>query len=189
MMATNQADPAPPHPDVRLTPTSVIVLGLISMTGQATPYELKQAVAASVGNFWSLPHAQLYAEPARLARAGLLDEQVESGGRRRKTYRVTPVGHAALGRWLAEPTGTYTELRDPGLLKLYFGADRGPLARAQLDAHRAKLAEYEELMRSVGPTLPPGPRLALRSGIGHEREWVQFWSEVVREAGPDPGDG
>jgi DNA-binding PadR family transcriptional regulator len=149
------------------------------MAGQATPYALKQGVAASVGNFWSLPHAQLYAEPARLARAGLLDEDVEATGRRRKTYRITEAGRAALDTWLAEPTGTSTELRDPGLLKLFFGAERRPLARAQLDAHRAKLTEYEELMDALGSTLGVGPRLSLASGIGHEREWVRFWSEVA----------
>jgi hypothetical protein len=81
--------------------------------------------------------------------------------------------------------GTFTELRDPGLLKLFFGADPGPLADAQLEAHTAKLAEYEELMRVVGPTLADGPRLALQSGIGHEREWVRFWSEI---AGVNPRD-
>ena len=41
--------------------------------GEATPYRLKQMVAASVGNFWTLQHAQLYTEPERLAKAGLAD--------------------------------------------------------------------------------------------------------------------
>jgi hypothetical protein len=80
---------------------------------------------------------------------------------------------------LAEPTGTSTELRDPGLLKLFFGADRELLARAQLEAHQAKLTEYEQLMESLGSTLDEGPRLSLTSGIGHEREWVRFWSRIA----------
>ena len=54
----------------RLTPTSYIVLGLLEAAGEATPYDLKRAVGTSVGNFWSLQHSQLYAEPARLASAG-----------------------------------------------------------------------------------------------------------------------
>jgi DNA-binding PadR family transcriptional regulator len=173
------SDSVPSDAPVRLTPTSFIVLGLVSRAGEATPYDLKQGVAASVGNFWSLPHAQLYAEPARLARAGLLEEEREAGGRRRKTYRITDAGRAALGAWLAEPTGTSTELRDPGLLKLFFGAEREPLARAQLEAHQAKLTEYEELMEALGSTLDEGARLSLTSGIGHEREWVRFWSRIA----------
>src|SRR6201999_4095958 len=55
--------------EIRLTPTSYIVLGLIDAAGEATPYDLKQTVGLSLGNFWSLPHAQLYAEPERLAGA------------------------------------------------------------------------------------------------------------------------
>ena len=58
--------------ELRLTPISYIVLGLLSWAGEATPYRLKQLVAASVGNFWTLQHAQLYTEPERLAKAGYL---------------------------------------------------------------------------------------------------------------------
>lgn len=163
--------------DVRLSPTSYVILGLIGAAGEATPYDLKRLVAnTSVGDLWNLPHAQLYAEPGRLAQAGLLDQQVETTGRRRKTYRLSKTGRAALDAWLAEPTAEFTELRDPGLIKLFFGADPGPLARAQLEVHQAKLVEYET-MDTSGATL--GGRLALESGIGHEREWVRFWSKLV----------
>ena len=44
---------------------------MIDVLGTATPYDLKRAAAAGVGHFWSLPHTQLYSEPARLAEAGL----------------------------------------------------------------------------------------------------------------------
>ena len=57
-----------------------MVLGLIEFAGEATPYQLKQVAAVSVGNFWTLQHAQLYSEPERLAAAGLLDEKREEGG-------------------------------------------------------------------------------------------------------------
>jgi hypothetical protein len=44
--------------ELELTHTSHIVLGLLSMSGEATPYDLKQMVSATVGHFWSLPHSQ-----------------------------------------------------------------------------------------------------------------------------------
>ena len=161
----------------RLTPTSYVVLGLIATAGEATPYDLKRAVTGtSIGDLWNLPHAQVYAEPGKLAAAGLLDEEVETTGRRRKTYRLTKAGRAALDAWLAEPTAEFTQLRDPGLLKLFFGADPEPLARVQLEIHERKLAEYEELARAE---LPRGVALTLDSGIGHEREWVRFWSQLT----------
>jgi DNA-binding PadR family transcriptional regulator len=156
----------------RLTPVSYIVLGLIRRAGEATPYALKQMVAASVGNLWSVQHAQLYTEPERLARAGLLAEEREAEGRRRRTYRVTDAGSAALDAWLATPATGMVELRDPGLLQLFFGADPKPIADVQLVLHERKLAEYEALARN---DMSDGARLALESGIGHEREWVRFW--------------
>ncbi len=166
---------------MKLTPTSAIVLGLLARAGgRATPYTLKQMAAASVGNLWSVPHAQLYSEPERLARAGLVDEEREEAGRRRRTYGLTDAGRAALDAWLAAPpTGALGELRDPGLLRLFLGADPGPLARAQLAAHEAKLAEYEALHASTGPHMSEGARLALEAGIGHERVWVDFWRSLA----------
>src|SRR5437588_2526898 len=108
---------------IKLTPTSYIVLGLLELAGEATPYQLKQRATHSIGYFWSLQHAQLYTEPERLAKAGLVTEQREASGRRRKRYQLTAEGRAALQRWRATPTDAFTELRDPGLLQLFFGAD------------------------------------------------------------------
>jgi DNA-binding PadR family transcriptional regulator len=165
--------------EIRLTPTSYIVLGLLEATGEATPYDMKRMVAASLGNFWSLQHAQLYAEPERLAAAGYLSERREEGGRRRRRYKITPSGREALRAWLAEPTAELTELRDLALLKVFFGADPEAMAAEQLPAHRAKLAEYEQLRDSAGEELPKGVRLSLEAGVEAERIWVGFWSRLA----------
>ena len=162
-----------------LTPTSYIVLGLLERAGESTPYDLKQLVAGSVGNFWSVPHSQLYAEPERLARAGYLRERRETWGRRRRLYSLTERGREALAAWRAEPTEDLPELRDPGLLKLFFGGEERALAAVRRDAHRAKLAEYEarrELDTGEGPR---GPWRTLDAGIAHEREWVRFWTTLA----------
>jgi DNA-binding PadR family transcriptional regulator len=164
----------------RLTPTSYIVLGLLDAVGEATPYDLKQLLAASVGNFWTVQHSALYAEPERLAADGYATERREEGGRRRRRYRITAKGRRALREWAAEPTADFTELRDPGLLKLFFGADPRRLAAPQLEAHRTKLAEYEALHASMNAGGgPSGPRLALEAGIAHEREWVRYWRRLA----------
>ncbi|HEV7460079.1 MAG TPA: PadR family transcriptional regulator [Solirubrobacteraceae bacterium] len=168
------------QPDVRLTPTSYIVLGLLDAVGEATPYDLKQLLAASVGNFWTVQHSALYAEPERLTEGGYVSERREQGGRRRRRYRVTAKGRRALRQWASEPTAELPELRDPGLLKLFFGADPKRLAAPQLEAHRAKLAEYQDLYAAMKPgDGPAGPRLALEAGIAHEREWVRYWQRLA----------
>ena len=165
--------------DIRRTHVSFIVLGLLSWAKRATPYDLKQ-MAASLSDLWSVQHTQLYGEPARLAKAGYLTEEQEATGRRRKTYELTKKGRQALEEWKAAPTDTFTELRDPGLLKLYFGADPSAVAADQLQLHRHKLAEYEAMAAQAPKDAPAGPWLALQAGLRHEREWVRFWVEASR---------
>jgi PadR family transcriptional regulator AphA len=160
----------------RLTPTSYVVLGLIEQMEPASPYDLKRAVAAGVGQFWSLPHTQLYSECGRLAEAGLLSERREESGRRRRIYRLTKAGQEELDRWRAESTHELYELRDAGLLKLFFGADPRKLAPQQLEAHEERLREYEaQLEQCRQLRAPAGIIHAIEAGIGHEREYVRFW--------------
>jgi PadR family transcriptional regulator, regulatory protein AphA len=165
--------------EIRLTPISFIVLGLLSWAEQATPYELKQ-MAAPLSDLWSVQHTQLYGEPARLAKAGYLSERQEATGRRRKTYRLTRKGREALAEWLTGPTSAFTELRDPGLLKLYFGADPQAVAAEQAELHRRKLAEYETFVAHGSPDEAEGPWLALQAGLAHEREWVRYWEKLKK---------
>ena len=165
--------------EIRLTPTSYIVLGLLELAGESTPYALKQLVAASVGHFWTLQHAQLYTETERLAAAGHVTESREAGGRRRKLYALTARGREALQAWRDDPASDRAELREPSLLKLFFGADARRLAEVQLPAHRAKLAEYEGIRDGMPDEIPDGPRQALDMGIRHEREFVRFWEDLA----------
>lgn len=165
-----------------LTPTSFIVLGLVERLGEATPYELKATVAASVGNFWSVPHSAVYAESERLARAGYLEERREEGGRRRRSYSLTDRGRRALDDWRRDPTADLRELRDLALLKTFFGADPSRVAATQLPAHREKLAHYESVKAFDDGSGARGPWLALEAGIRHEREWIDYWERLAEEA-------
>jgi PadR family transcriptional regulator, regulatory protein AphA len=165
--------------ELRLSAVSYVVLGFVQWAGEATPYRLKQLVAGSVGNFWTLQHAQLYTEPERLAKAGYLTEKRERGGRRRKLYTVTDKGRRALEKWRVEPTDAVPELRAPALLKLFFGADPAALAPLQIEAHRRKLAEYEAIRDSMFDDVPEGPRLALDAGIASARQQIEWWEALV----------
>src|SRR2546430_14445971 len=82
-----------PSPGV-LPEVSYLLLGLIERAGEATPYELKQ-MAASVAGLWTLRHDQVYREPQRLAELGLLEEEREEHGRRRRRFRGTAGGRKA----------------------------------------------------------------------------------------------
>lgn len=163
-----------------LTSTSVIVLGLIERCEEATPYELKAMAARSVGNFWSVPHSALYAEPERLARAGYLAQRRERGGRRRVSYSLTDAGRGALEAWRGDPAAEPPELRDPALLKVFFGADPAAVAESQVEAHRRKLVAYEQVKATDDGSGNRGPWLALEAGIRHEREWIEYWQELAK---------
>jgi PadR family transcriptional regulator AphA len=103
-----------------LHPSAYVVLGLLVRHGPATPYRLDRAIQGSIGYFWGFPRSQLYAEAARLTRLGLVTETREDSGRRRRSLAITPAGRAELAGWLARPAEQPTELRDEGLLRLYF---------------------------------------------------------------------
>jgi DNA-binding PadR family transcriptional regulator len=172
-----------------LTPVSYLVLGEVARRGSATPYELKVSVAASVGNFWSFPHAQLYKEPPRLAEAGLLTEEREESGRRRRVFRITDAGRATLMSWLATPEPGHTELRDPGLLKLAFSdlgrpGDVARLARVQAAAHRAHLDVYRSLAALPDGAMPWSLRRTLDIGLGYEELALRFWERLAEDSDP-----
>ncbi len=167
----------------RLTDTSYAVLGLVERCQPVTPYQLKQAAAVSILHFWSIPHTQIYTECSRLTEAGLLDERREDTGRRRRVYTLSDSGLQALDRWRDDPATDLYELRDPGLLKLFCGADPARLAEAQLEQHERRLELYESLFEHQKMT--DGMRLALEGGIGHEREYLSFWERL--RAGAEPG--
>lgn len=157
------------------------MLGLIELSGEATPYELKAAVNISLGNFWSLQHAQLYSEPERLAQAGYLKERREETGRRRRHYSITKKGREALAAWREEAPERVLELRDLGLLKVFFGADPTDVAETQLELYRRKLAEYEGLKRLDVGDPPRGPWLTLEAGILHTKTSIEFWEAQRRK--------
>jgi PadR family transcriptional regulator, regulatory protein AphA len=174
--------------DVRLGPVSYLVLGIVAMRGPTTPYELKRFVQLSIGHFWPFPHTQLYAEPARLAEAGLLEESREESGRRRRHYTITEAGRERVQEWLAEPVTSPTEIRDLGLLKLFFTELTGrdevlALAHEQAAAHRAKLAVYDGLLeRYANRTELANRMLSLDLGIRLARAAAEFWDEVQSAA-------
>ena len=75
------------------------------------------------------------------------------------------------------------EIRDAGLLKLFLGADIRD-ARGRADSRRTGRAcsASRQLQSAFSPTrFPAATLLALEAGIGHEREYVRFWSALLEE--------
>ena len=133
----------------RLTTTSYAMLGLIGSLQPCTPYELERFIRQSIDNFWQVPHTTFYAEPTRLAEAGLLLEEREVGGRRRKRYSLTEEGRHTLDAWVHSGTAAPPDVRDELLLKVFLGADPAPMLQARIAWHEAKLAELRDRLEDV----------------------------------------
>ncbi|MFI8826061.1 PadR family transcriptional regulator [Streptomyces sp. NPDC053431] len=178
--------------EVRLTTPSFLVLGIIDKLGEASPYDVKVEAARTVAPFWSVPHAQVYAQCDRLLAAGLLAEIRREGSRGRRLLRVTQTGARALREWLEDPAFVPVEARERSILKLWFGASPRVHAPVQVTEHTRTLEDYEELAGTVGELLTRGQREALEFGIRYERMMVDFWRWVADrepDAGPEHGPG
>jgi len=164
---------------VRLTNTSYALLALVDQLGEATPYEIKQAMDSSIENFWPVPHTTAYEEPARLASAGYMSVQQEEGGRRRKTYALTEEGRAALAAWAEDTTWVPPQTRDESILKVFAGADPVVFLEPRRSWHQAKLAELEGYLEAVrGEEGWRGSELALIAGTTYHRKMLELLDEL-----------
>jgi PadR family transcriptional regulator, regulatory protein AphA len=172
-------------PRRKLNATSYVVLGLLSYA-PATSYDLKQFVARTVGNFWAFAHSQLYDEPARLVADGLIAETVEESGRRKRTYEILPAGREALRLWLADRTLGPVEVRDLGLLKLFFAgfgtpADILRLAEDRRDSHRQRADDYTAQRAELTGYADRWQLNTIELGIRYERCVERFWADLLAE--------
>ena len=164
-----------------LSPTARVILGLLAWESR-TGYEIKQLTDRSTRFFWGASYGQIYPELRRLEQAGLVDAREEPRGRLpRRVYSLTDAGRRAVQAWLAE-TGESYEVRDEGLLKLFFG-DLVP--REQLlelvGRRRAWYLESAALFRGIGEELGALDETSapvLRYGI-ELMEWnAAWWAEL-----------
>src|SRR5438105_9171719 len=103
-----------------LSATGRVILGMIAF-GRRTGYDIKQLVDKSTRHFWAASYGQIYPELRRLEQQGLVWGRPEpSGGRARTVYELTDAGQRALAEWLESDRQLAYELRDEGMLKLFF---------------------------------------------------------------------
>src|SRR5260370_37677846 len=135
--------PAPEDQPKCLPPTGRVILGMIAF-GKRTGYDIKAFVDKTTRYFWAASYGQIYPELKRLEDQGLVRGRSEpSGGRARTVYELTEAGAAALEDWLASDEEDLYEVRDEGMLKLFF-SDSLPERRI-------------EILRAMRPPAEPTP--------------------------------
>jgi PadR family transcriptional regulator AphA len=168
----------------RLSATARVILALLKLQPQ-TGYDIKRVTDYSTRYFWRTSYGQIYPELRALEAAGLVRSSEEPRGRRRRrVYELTAAGEQALSDWLRSDSDSF-ELRDEGLLRLFFG-DLVP-EETLLEVVRRRRAWYErslELFRGIGAEY--GERIegpsgeTLRYGI-ELMEWnMAWWADLER---------
>lgn len=136
----------------------VVLLGFLSL-GDQTGYELRHAMARSVGFFFGACYGSIYPALRALQREGLVTvaEVVQSGRPNKKVYSLTAAGRAHLQRALQAPPGKES-FRSDFLVHLFFGHLLGREAvlelmqqdRALRQAQLDRLKAMESTVRGQG---------------------------------------
>ena len=124
---------------MKLSPTAYVILGMLAWSPK-TGYEIKAFVDDSTRFFWAASYGQIYPELRRLRAAGLIEgADRPQGARRRTVYSLTEAGRHELHEWLASEPETF-ELRDEGLLRLFFASAEPSSAHRTIEAKRERHA-------------------------------------------------
>jgi PadR family transcriptional regulator AphA len=168
-----------------LSPTGRVVLGMLAL-GRNTGYDIKQMVDKATRHFWAVSYGQLYPELRRLEQQGLIAGRPEpTGGRSRQVYELTDAGAQALRAWLGADEEPLYEVRDEGLLKLFFSEahpeDQIEIVRAIRERMEGKLAQLEAL----GTPTKTGPGLTLALGIEITKAYIDWCQATERRLASD----
>ena len=163
-----------------LTPTARAILGLVALAPR-TGYDIKRISDSSTRFFWGASYGQIYPELRRLETAGLVEASDEPRGRvRRRVYAITPAGLRAVREWLLDSETAY-ELRDEGLLRLFFGDLLEPDEVLELVRRRRTWFELTAAyFREIGEELEVQDDDVLRYGI-ELMEWNATWFARLEE--------
>ena len=169
-----------------LSPTARVILGLLSFEPR-TGYDIKRVTDRSTRFFWGASYGQIYPELRRLEAAGLVESSEEPRGQvPRRVYRLTTAGRRAFEAWLTQPGDQY-EVRDEGLLRLFFGEvmpreKLEELVRRRREWYQGAAALFREIGEEIGPIDAEDPSgHVLRYGI-ERMEWnAGWWERLERE--------
>jgi DNA-binding PadR family transcriptional regulator len=147
-------------------------------------YELKQSLEQEFGALLpALNGGQIYSTLARLERDGLVvGESVEGDSRRKRVYRLTESGRAALAGWIETPVPG-TRLKDEFFMKFAVLASAGLAEpRTLIDRQRR---EYMQSLRDLDALLAANGKgaaaeLLVEGALLHLKADLE-WLELIEE--------
>jgi DNA-binding PadR family transcriptional regulator len=181
---------------MKLRPPTYLVLGMLRL-GAKSGYAIKKATDISTRVFFPTSLAQVYPELSRLQGDGLVTRRDDpQGARSRSAYSLTGEGEEALLAWLRSERFVPTQLRDEGLLRLFF-ADALPLddqialvrrmrdrARAAQDWMQTEVLPAAEALERTGSR---HPHTVARLGADTYRFTADWLDRLASELEREPG--
>jgi PadR family transcriptional regulator, regulatory protein AphA len=174
---------------MELNATGKVILGMLAAKPRSG-YEIKQLVDNSARFFWAASYGQIYPELRRLEKDGLIKgRDAAHGARQRTVFKLTAAGKRAVRDWIERAPEVW-ELRDEGLLELFFAGSVDPARVSEIARERAamsaavaaELRAVEKQIKAKGhgdePENQPdaGSMTVLRYGI-ESNEWAAKWFE------------
>jgi DNA-binding PadR family transcriptional regulator len=170
------------------------LLGLIGLE-PLSGYDLSRRLQRPISYFWTAQRSHIYPELARLEARGLVThERIEQLDRpHKKVYTLTEAGREEVRSWASRAPEQVTP-RDALVLKAYFLSLADPeeavqLFREEERRHGEQLALYQArldyaIAEGDNTSLDGrwfGNFLALKRGIGYEREYAEWCCFVADE--------
>jgi PadR family transcriptional regulator AphA len=174
-----------------LSKPAYVVLGMIA-TGRRSGYAMSRTAKEATRHFWATSDGQIYPQLKKLSEEGYIEGERESqGGRERIVYSLTAQGRAALDEWLGSAAKAHFELRDEGLLKLFFAEEltvdqlRGQI-EVMVRRHRRAIEHLEELEPNAGDMACA--HLTLRYGLDLHAFSIDWYDRLDAELAGRPTD-
>ena len=180
---------------MELSATAKVILGMLAARPRSG-YEIKQLVDSSARFFWTASYGQIYPELKKLETAGLIaGDDTSTGARQRTTFKLTADGKRAAREWIGTPPEVL-EIRDEGLLKLFFAGSinskrAAEIARERAAISRGKAAQLRAIEAATddagrpneGPEAEPdaGSLTVLRYGIEMSEWAADFFERAASE--------
>ena len=174
-----------------LSKPAYVVLGMIA-TGRRSGYAMSRTAKEATRHFWATSDGQIYPQLKSLADEGYITGERESqGGRERVVYSLTAKGRDALDEWLNSGGRTHFELRDEGLLRLFFAEELSvDQLRAQIEVmrrrHRRAIEHLEDLRPKAGDMACA--HLTLRYGLDLHAFSIDWYDRLDAELAQRPPD-
>jgi PadR family transcriptional regulator AphA len=178
-----------------LSKPAYVVLGMIA-TGRRSGYAISRTAKDVSRHFWATSDGQIYPQLKKLSEDGYITGERESqGGRERIVYSLTDKGEEALDAWLNSGARPDFEIRDEGVLKLFFAETVSVVQlRGQIEVMRERHRRAIETLEELRPRAEDlaCAHLTLRYGLDLQKfaiDWYDRLDERLAERDPDERAG